>query len=1083
MPIFIVCSVKTKTMKTKFSGALPFSIGMILLFSITSCFRPATMEPPVNLRCNYQAGIAQVDVEIPGFSWEVNDPARGAVQTACQVLVSTGGKFRKKDIVWNSGKVQSGQSVLVSYSGIPLESGKTYCWKVRTWDRKDRKTAFSEISVFETGLYEPGDWQARWIGKELDYETFGTNDLGNWIWLPGTTEIKSLFFRKKFVVEEGKSIERAVFRSTADHEYTAWINGVKVATGKNWNHVSQSEVKKRLRLGENIIALSATNADSTHFGVLGSLFLKYSDGTMQLISGDKTWLCADAVLPGWQNPGYEDGSWQQAAVIAPYGKGYWRLAGLTANPPKSVLVRNELEIPGEIAKAKAYVSGLGNYVLSINGNRVGDYLFTPGWTDYIRRVQYQAYDVTGHLKTGKNALGAILGNMWWSSGLGWTNGASYSQGPLRFLMQLHVTLKSGEELVFVTDENWQTSNSPITENTLYGGEHYDARLEQPGWDQPGFDAEGWEPVILPSLEGITLSLQKAPPIRITEDIKPVAMNEVSPGVYVYDMGQNMVGWVQLRLEGEEGTRVQLRFAEVLNDDGTLYTENLRSAKVTDSYTLKGAEPETWEPMFTYHGFRYVEITGFPGVPDLYAIVGKVLHNDAPPAGTFTCSSDLINRVYHAITWGQRGNMHSVPTDCPQRDERLGWMGDAQIFAPTSIYNMNMAAFYTKWMRDIRDSQDESGFTTDVCPAIVVSGPAKPGWGDAVVVIPWEVYRFYGDTGIIRENFDAMYRWVKYMERMSKDDLYQWGDGSWGGYGDWVAPVESPKNPIASAYYYHSADLLARMARIIGKTDVSEEMENLCARIKPAFNAKYFNPETGWYQGNTQTANLLPLAFGMVPEEHVQKVIANVAGDVEKRGVHLSTGFLGTRWLCPMLSDHGYHELAYQLAVQTTYPSWGYMVENGATTIWELWNSDTEGPSMNSRNHFAHGVVGEWYYSHLAGIRPLEEKPGFREFVVAPQPAGDLSMVDATYRSEYDMIRSFWEYRFGDLHLRITIPPNTKAAIHLPLTGPENATVTEGQEVIFSESGFFPVPGLESAELKDGVLVVAAGAGEYEFVIK
>jgi alpha-L-rhamnosidase len=542
------------------------------------------------------------------------------------------------------------------------------------------------------------------------------------------------------------------------------------------------------------------------------------------------------------------------------------------------------------------------------------------------------------------------------------------------------------------------------------------------------------------------------------------------------MGQNMVGWARLSVRGERGTKVTLRFAELLKEDGTLYTENLRTAKATDTYILKGEGLESWQPMFTYHGFRYVEVSGYPGKPGKDALTGQVLHSAPPVTLEFACSNELINKIQHNIIWGQRGNMESVPTDCPQRDERLGWMGDAQIFAPTACYNMQMSRFFSKWMHDISDCQDDDGAVHDVNPTIVVTGPAKPGWGDAVVIIPWVVYQYYGDTRIIKENYKAMAAWVAYMENHSEDYLYERS-----GYGDWIAVVESPKEPIGAAYFFYSTKLLAEMAGIIGETADQKKYERLADHIAGAFQKKYYNPDSAQYPGNTQTANLLPLAFGITPKDQIPLVFANIVKDVKARGNHPSTGFLGTAYLLPTLSQYGEHELAYQLASKKDYPSWGYMVEKGATTIWELWNSDTQGPGMNSRNHFALGSVGEWFYAWLAGIRPDRDGAGFKKIVIAPRPAGDLTWAEAKLQSLYGEIYSFWKKSENQLSMQVNIPANTSALVHIPNLGQPWPLIEESGKTLVKAGQDIKLPeDIKLIDITEKETVFEIGSGKYSF---
>jgi alpha-L-rhamnosidase len=654
---------------------------------------------------------------------------------------------------------------------------------------------------------------------------------------------------------------------------------------------------------------------------------------------------------------------------------------------------------------------------------------------------------------------------------------------VRGLCQVEIEYTNGTRSLIVTDESWKAHTSPIIENTIYNGETYDARLEIDGWSSPGLDDSGWSGAsVFNEQDNLILSAQSGPPIRIMKEIVPLSVTEAGPGKFVFDMGINMVGIANLKVSGEAGTKITLRFAELLHDDGTVAQENLRSAKATDYYILKGAGEETWHPWFTYHGFRYVQIEGYPGTPDKESITGLQMYSSAPDIGQFECSNDLLNRIWQNVLNGQRGNMYSVPTDCPQRDERLGWTGDAQMFSPTANYNMNMAPFFTKWVRDMTDSQTKEGWICDVNPAIVVGGPGKPAWGDAITVVPWMVYKFYGDKKILENSYEGMKAWVEYMKRESKGNLYIFDQNGWGGYGDWIAVVESPRAPISAAYYYYSTTLLAKTAEVIGKHDDAVAYSALAGEIKSAFNKKYLDRRTFNYMGATQTANLLPLAFGITPDEYRQKVVDNIASDVVKRGKHVSTGFLGTGYILPVLSEWGFHELAYEVATQTTYPSWGYMVEKGATSMWELWNSDTEPPDqMNSRNHFALGSVVEWYYANLAGIRPDEAEPGFKHSIIAPMPADELTWAEGKTETVYGPISCNWYRTDSGIKIDISIPPNTSATVKLPVHGMITPKISESGSVIFSNGAPVNLPeGLKFIEAAESAIIFEAGSGTYSF---
>ncbi|MCF8226729.1 MAG: glycoside hydrolase family 78 protein [Bacteroidales bacterium] len=903
-------------------------IPTFLLLMIVSC-SDNLPEAPVQLSVEYGSEI--IDNSQPRFSWILNDTARGAAQTAYQVLVATDNSFldENRADIWNSGKIESGQSVFVNYEGNELLPGKTYYWCVRVWNQDGISTKWSEPKIFYTGLFDQTDWKAKWIGA---FESEAKND---------------------------------------------------------------------------------------------------------------------------------------SAI------------------PRSILLRNEIKLNNNVRRAVAYVSGLGSYQFYLNGEKVSEDLLTPGWTDYPSRIMYQVYDVTDLLKKGNNAAGMILGNVWYSSGLGWRGGSSYSKGPLMALLQIEIEYVNGTKELFLTDKGWKWNFSPITYNSLYHGETYDARLEIEDWNETGLDDTEWDNADEFEQREAILSAHTSPPIRITREVIPESVNQIDNGSYVFDMGMNMTGGIRLNISGTAGDEIVMKFAELLHEDGSVAQENLRSAKATDKYILKGGGPETWQPTFTYHGFRYVEISGLQSKPDSSTVIGLNYHNAAPETGTFKCSNDLINKIQANIENGQRSNMFSVPTDCPQRDERLGWMGDAQIFAATSCYNMDMSGFYAKWIRDIADSQSEEGWVTDVNPAIVVTYPAKPAWGDAFVIVPWEMYRFYNDKRILSEFYDDYKEWVEYMRsNTEKDGLYIYDRDGWGGYADWIAVVESPKQPISAAYYYFSTKLLAKFAGILNYEDDHKEYSDLAEEIRQAFQKRYFNAKRSIYEGETQTAMLLPVNFGLTPADKLAPVVDNLKDDVAERGNHPTTGFLGTKYLLPTLSDFGYHDIAWKTAISTEYPSWGYMVVNGATSMWELWNSDTEPPDrMNSRNHFALGSLGEWFYSHLAGIRIDEDNPGFSHSIIAPRPVKGLDWAEGKIETPYGTLKSKWQKQADRFVLDLTIPPNTTSTVKIPLSRQNEYVLIENNVIFIKNMEVVnEIEGLRVLEMNQESVVLEALSGNYHFLL-
>ena len=781
----------------------------------------------------------------------------------------------------------------------------------------------------------------------------------------------------------------------------------------------------------------------------------------------------------WEGAWISAGESPAGEVDPPTGDEYDALGnGLDPSP----YLRKEFGLTRPVRRARLYATARGLYELSVNGSRVGDDVLAPGWTDYRKRIQYQSYDVTELLREGPNALGTILGDGWYAGFVGFDPkraGAHYGTRP-QLLAQLNVEYEDGTTESISTDGSWRFSTGPILFSDLLVGESYDAREGMPGWDEPGYDDSGWYGVGTEGIGSAQLVAQPDEGVRVTEEVAAKAIAEPQDGVHVFDMGQNMVGWARLKVRGPAGTRVTLRFAEALNPDGTIYVENLRSARQTDTYVLGGEGEEVYEPRFTFHGFHYVEVTGYPGEPPLDAVVGRVVHSATPPGGSFECSSPMVNRLQGNIVWGQRGNFLSIPTDCPQRDERLGWTGDAQIFVRTASLNMDVAAFFSKWMDDVEDAQTPDGAFTDVVPLLDGSGlidlsRGAPAWGDAGVIVPWTIYKAYGDTRIIEKHYDAMARWMSYLREANPDLLRRNKLGN--NYGDWLSPEgdETPKDLLATAYWAHDANLMAEMSRAVGRDAAG--YEKLFEDIKEAFNRSYVSPD-GRVGADTQTGYVVALHMGLLPMELRAKAAGHLVRTIEEKDWHLSTGFVGVGYLCPVLTEAGYPEVAYRLLSNETYPSWGYTIKNGATTIWERWDGWTEengyqSPNMNSFNHYSLGSVGEWLYRYVAGIDLHPEGVGYDRIVIRPRPGGGMTHARAEYDSVRGRIESAWQLSEGEFRLRVTVPPNTTATVHLPAAN--GAEVSEGGK---------PVEGAEGVELvgRSGEeAVLSVGSGRYEFV--
>jgi alpha-L-rhamnosidase len=847
---------------------------------------------PHRLRCEYLENPMGVDVEHPRFSWQLKHSERGQAQTAFQLIVSSTPLFDTADM-WDSGKVLSDQSTHLIYEGRPLESNRSYYWKVRYWDKEDVPSPYSATAGFDTGLFRPEDWQGEWIA------------------------------------------------------------------GKNQ-------------------------------------------------------------------------------------------------------MRKEFFIDGKVKRGRAFICGLGYYELRLNGRKIGSNVLDPGFTTYEKRVLYSTYDITSNLHEGGNAVGVLLGKGWSAARL--------------LMLQMVIELEGGERMSLSSDSSWKMTDGPIIQDSIYNGETYDARLEMPGWDAPGFDDSSWEGVETGMVPKGTLSAQMVQPIQVMDTIVPLKMTNPGAGVYVYDMGQNFSGWVRLKVSGPRGAEIRLRHAELLYEIGMVNRENLRSARAEDVYILKGEGEETYEPRFTYHGFRYVELTGYPGVPTMETIRGKVVHSAVRQYGNFSCSNPLLNQLQRLIVWGQKTNLHSIPTDCDQRDERMGWMGDAQVTAEEAMMNFDMGAFYTKFIRDIRDVQDKDGSITDTVPHIWGQRPADPAWGTAYPLLCWYMYVQYGDIRVLEDNYQGLKNYAEFLRSKAENDLLEYSY-----YGDWVAIENTPGSLVSSFYFYYDALVLARIAEALGYTAEIKTYKDLAEKIKSAFHKKYFDSETKNYGNGTQTANVLPLFLDLVPEAERGSVFYNLRSDILYRNdTHLTTGIIGTKYVLDVLSRYDSSDLAYEIAVQTTYPSWGYMIANGATTLWELWQNKT-GPSMNSHNHPMFGSVGAWIYRTLAGIDQKEGSVGYRDILIQPRMVRDLRYASGSVFTPRGTICCSWKRQDRKIDLEVTIPVNAEAEVRLPKLGLENITLQEGGQQIFDGVKFLTgIQGIRMVEETERILIIKIGSGSYFF---
>jgi alpha-L-rhamnosidase len=883
-----------------------------------------------DLTVDHKVNPLGIDNKQPRFSWKISGTGNNIMQTAYLLKVSTDSKFSSSKLVWQSGKVETDESILQLYKGPELKSGQRYFWQVKIWDNKGKESKWSQVAFWETGLLSPAEWKAKWIE----------------------------------------------------------------------------------------------------------------------IGGDTARYCP-----------------------SPY-------------------FRKEFQITKSIASARVYITSHGYYELQLNGKKVGDQVLTPGWTSYSKRLQYQVYDVTDMLKTGSNAVGAVLGAGWYRGSLAWENNWAIYGKHLGVLFQMKITYADGSESMILSDESWKTTdNGPIRMNDIYNGETYDATRVLTGWSSPGYDEHGWKGVQIWKYNNSNIIASEGSPVRKIQEIKPVKIFRTPKGSLIVDMGQNMVGWLRLKVSGPKGTVIKLRHAEVLDKFGEFYTTNLRSAKCQLTYTLAGNGEETYEPRFTFMGFRFVEVSGFPGDLTADNLTGVVVHSDMTVTGSYESSNPLLNKLQHNIQWGQKGNFVDVPTDCPQRDERLGWTGDAQAFCRTAAYNMDVSSFFTKWLKDIAADQKQGGEVPDVIPDILnkqgaTSAQPSAGWGDVSVITPWTMYKVYGDKNFLENQYPSMKAWVEYIRKIA-GDTYIWKGGS--KYGDWLfyhPPVNNHTEPdgytehdfIATAFYAYSTSLLSEAALILGKTDDAKMYGDLFAKIKEVFINEYVT-KAGRVGTCSQTSYVLALKFNLLPENLRSKAAGFLVDDIRSRDNHLSTGFLGTPYLCHVLSDNGYNDIAYDLLLQESYPSWLYPVKMGATTIWERWDGEKtdstfQDPGMNSFNHYAYGAIGDWMYRVSAGIEIIGA--GYRHIAIQPHPTQKLEYSRASFESSYGTISSGWERKDGKVIVHVKIPANTSATIVLPSASQEK--ITEGGKPL-SQNVY-----LKDIKAIDKKVTMQAGSGDYTFEI-
>jgi len=1019
--------------------------------------------------------------DAPRLSWQLQADRRGVTQSAYEVHVATSEAGLASPDVWDSGTVESGTSVDVVYDGPALQSQQPYVWSVKVWDDAGRASDWSEPGKFETGILDAGEWQADWIGapeRDLvgpewtDYTIdFTASDISGalGVYFRGRDESNAYMWqisesaralRPHVKSDGGYSVLPATsfpagFDFSALHRYRVTVAGTSIRT---WvDDVLLDSRTDGTYTGPGVMGFRTSGAET---GLVHDVTVTSADGEVLVDTdfprGDRTF-SAGTVTDG-------------GLLVDANGPEAW-----LAIPDEVPLLRTDFDAADkEVTRARVYASAQGVYEFQLNGERVGDHELAPGWTDYNKRVQYQTYDVTDQIRAGANAFGAQLSHGWYSGRVAMFGQDIYGDRD-SLIAQVRIDYSDGTSQVVTTDDSWRTAPGPITSADLLDGESYDARRAATigDWAEPGYDAGSWQQVDV--LPGATdkLEPQDDQPVRVTQELDATRLESPDPNAYIYDLGQNMVGKGRFTLSGSPGDTVRIRYAEVLNPDGSIYTANLRSAKATDYYTFATDGPETYEPTFTFHGFRYVEITGLDEAPPASAVTGVVMGTDGDLVSELTTSSPLVNQLHSNIVWGMRGNFLSIPTDCPQRDERMGWTGDINVFARTAVYNMDSQAFLNKWLQDLRDTQNAEGAFPGVAPIIpgrFDGGYGPAGWADAGVNVPWTLWQAYGDTDVIDENYAAMKKYVDYLAADSTGYIR-----STGGYLDWLNLDDpTPADVLDTAFVAKSTRQFAQMAAAVGRDgDAATYMDRYRA-IRQAYQDAFIAAD-GTVKGDSQTAYILTITNDLVPADKQEEVADQFVETIERRDWHLSTGFLGVDGLLPALTEIGRTDIAYRLLQNEDYPSWGYEIGWGATTIWERWNSIMPDGSfgdvgMNSFNHYAYGAVGQWMYSTLAGVSALE--PGYRKILIAPQPGEGITFANYGYDTRYGRITSSWKQADAGLTLDVTVPGNTTATVRMPAAS--RWAVTEGG--VPAEQA----EAVRFVKMDKGVAVYEIGSGSYAF---
>ncbi|KAE9090415.1 hypothetical protein PF010_g18590 [Phytophthora fragariae] len=1010
---------------------------------------------------------------LPLFGWKLASDRRAQRQTGFRILVDRDEDRLSRDAgeCWDSGKVASDETLQIRYAGKPLASCCRYYWKVMVWDGDDEASEWSATTWFETGLLQPEDWQAEWIGGHT-----GRSPLtgASWAWhsldLPAETPARTVHFRKAFRVPAGKTIRQAFFHGTGGSPFTVFVNGSTIAKlNTRWKQDWTSpfvfiDFTAKLSEGDNCFSWIVDHAASSEAGIIGKFEIGYDDGSMETISTDDSWRVSDSAEPSWMLAGHDDTAWTFAQTIASYGDAPW---GPVSRRGAAPLIRKEFAITKAVKSARLHIACLGYFEAHLNGKRIGDGLLQPDYTQFPKRTYGIAFDNTQLLEQGLNCVAIELGRGHYAYGKDWIGDNFSLPDPAtgtiepKVLAQLRIEYEDGAIETVATDGSWRTTEGPTVDDNIWYGDKYDARLQRPGWRLAGYADDDWKAVSrMAAYEG-NIETAFVPPIRVVETIPCAYLANPAPNVYVYDAGLVTTGWARLAVSAPRGTSIKLIYGEMLRENGRLdiwkdgYDHQFWENAQEDVYIAEGKGVETWEPKFSYKGFRYIQIES--AVKPI-SIEARVFHNDLQTIGSFESSNGLFNRIHWTMKNTMLNNFHSIPTDTPFHEKR-GWTGDGQVIAECASMNFDMSAFFAKWTQDIADSQQPTGEVAHTCPGPFLYLTATPAWMSAYLIVPWTLYEYYGDKETLRKHYDGMKRYMQYELNRLKD-----GVSSDDSYADWAVPGPfiGPEGGtlLATAYVCYSCSLMSQIAGVLEKAEDRAYYADAESRLAKVINEKFYDRDSAEYHteidaGYRQTSNVLPVALGITPEAEIGRVVDRLARDImESKDGHLDTGCFGTKYLAPVLTEYGKGDVAFTVAAQETFPGWGYCLATGGTTFWESWEAKTR-----SVDHYFLGTIDDWFFKHLAGIKTLSD--GYKTSVIKPYVLGDMTFASGHIESVRGRIGSSWKMTADGLVHEVTVPVNTTSIVYVPKAGTGILTesgiaaeAAEGVEIVGEDLGYW-----------------------------